>query len=523
MDASAPCPGDASAPCPGGSSPSSVSHPVRTFPLPTPLYTSPSPVTTPAPATTSSSSTPSASGPSLSRRPLSQEGRSKAQRWCGDSSAGGSSSSPRSFKEAVLSSSDCAATPSPSAGLCAVCPSPATLPVVEDGWQVVGRRQRSRGVHLPRQGSRVDLRGRCYNCLSTSHLVASCRRPTRCLRCFCFGHRAAKCSTPPVETKKPTVWQRLGCVKTRLQVRQETSQKALVWSRAPVRPPVWQRLSNMDLVPSPEDNFQEPSRRKASVWKRLVSSQDHATSEAIVVADNKMCTRPMRKKRRSKHGKDTAAQNLGPTQTCPPPPPPPQLDCFRSEVAWPPSASSCVLDFSEDLAREEIALRRAMFVSVTGSRPGVSGSDVLKEVRHCFGVKLEDMRIHQTYPEDFLLFLPDEDTATKVLNEGRPLRGPRFSLLLKRWSRFAHASSSSMAELVVVRLTGIPQHAWCRSTAEQLLRDSCWVEALHSDALEMRDFSALIVKAWCFDPEKLVRKMDLHILEAGSMIRKRDS
>jgi hypothetical protein len=164
-----------------------------------------------------------------------------------------------------------------------------------------------------------------------------------------------------------------------------------------------------------------------------------------------------------------------------------------------------------------------MFVSVTGSRPGVSGSDVLKEVRHCFGVKLEDMRIHQTYPEDFLLFLPDEDTATKVLNEGRPLRGPRFSLLLKRWSRFAHASSSSMAELVVVRLTGIPQHAWCRSTAEQLLRDSCWVEALHSDALEMRDFSALIVKAWCFDPEKLVRKMDLHILEAGSMIRKRDS
>jgi hypothetical protein len=193
----------------------------------------------------------------------------------------------------------------------------------------------------------------------------------------------------------------------------------------------------------------------------------------------------------------------------------PQLDCIRSEVAWPPSASSCVLDFSEDLAREEIALRRALFVSVAGSRPGVSGSDELKEVRHCFGVKLEDMRIHQTYPEDFLLFLPDEDTATKVLNEGRPLRGPRFSLLLKRWSRFAHASSSSMAELVDVRLTGIPQHAWCRSTTEQLLRDSCWVEALHSEAMEMRDFSALMVKAWCFDPEKLVRKMDLQILEAG--------
>jgi hypothetical protein len=268
----------------------------------------------------------------------------------------------------------------------------------------------------------------------------------------------------------------------------------------------------MDMVPSPEGKFQEPPRSKVSVWKRLAASHDHATSEANAEED-KMSPRPMRKKRRSKHEKGTVAHDLGPTQACPPPSP--HLDSFSSEVARPPSASSCVLDFSEVLAREEIALRRALFVSVAGTRPGVSGSDVLKEVRHCFGVKLEDMKIHQTYPEDFLLFLPDEDTTTKVLNEGRPLRGPRFSLMLKRWSRFAHASSSSMAELVDVKLIGIPQHAWCRSTVEHLLRDSCWVEALHSETMEMRDFSALVVKAWCFHPEKLVRKMDLHILEAG--------
>jgi hypothetical protein len=81
-------------------------------------------------------------------------------------------------------------------------------------------------------------------------------------------------------------------------------------------------------------------------------------------------------------------------------------------------------DFSEAFAREEIALRTALFVTVVGTRPGVSGSDVLNEVRHRFGVKLEDMKIHQTFPKDFLLFLPDEDTAAKVLNEGRPLRRP---------------------------------------------------------------------------------------------------
>jgi hypothetical protein len=192
-------------------------------------------------------------------------------------------------------------------------------------WLVVGRGLG--GVHLPRRWSRVDLRGRCYNCLSTSHLVASCRRPTRCLRCFSFGHWAAKCSSLPVEAQKLTVRQRLGCVKTRLRVRQETSQRAPVWSRFLVRPPVWQRLSNMDLVPSPEGNFQEPSRRK-----RLTSSQDHATSKAFAVADNKkMCSQLMRKKRRSKHGKGTAAQDLGPTQACPPPAPP---SWIVSDLRW---------------------------------------------------------------------------------------------------------------------------------------------------------------------------------------------
>jgi hypothetical protein len=38
---------------------------------------------------------------------------------------------------------------------------------------------------------------------------------------------------------------------------------------------------------------------------------------------------------------------------------------------------------------------------------------------------------------------------------------------------------------------------------------------LHSETMEKRDFPSFVVKAWCFDPEKLVRKMDLHILEVG--------
>ena len=34
----------------------------------------------------------------------------------------------------------------------------------------------------------VDLRGKCFNCLSTTHRVATCKLPPRCLRCKGFRH-----------------------------------------------------------------------------------------------------------------------------------------------------------------------------------------------------------------------------------------------------------------------------------------------------------------------------------------------
>ena len=49
--------------------------------------------------------------------------------------------------------------------------------------------------------------------------------------------------------------------------------------------------------------------------------------------------------------------------------------------------SSCVLDYSDDLAREEIALRRALFVSMAGTQPEVLGSEVVEEVARQFDMQ----------------------------------------------------------------------------------------------------------------------------------------
>lgn len=176
---------------------------------------------------------------------------------------------------------------------------------------------------------------------------------------------------------------------------------------------------------------------------------------------------------------------------------------------------SCVLAFTTEMAREEAALRKALFVSVVGTRPEVQGVEVLEEVALSFGIDVAAMAIHQAMPEDFLLFLPDEDTVSRVYGGGRLFRGPRFNLHFKRWTRCAHASTATLPALVDVKIRGIPPHAWARSTVEHLLHGSCLISELHPATVEKSDLSSFMLRAWCFNPVLLHRDMDLLIVEPG--------
>jgi hypothetical protein len=69
------------------------------------------------------------------------------------------------------------------------------------------------------------------------------------------------------------------------------------------------------------------------------------------------------------------------------------------------------------------------------------------------------MVIHHSKLEDFILFLPDERTATRVLNGDQVFRGPRCCLQFKRWTRFAHATATVLLCLVDVEVRGLPTHA----------------------------------------------------------------
>jgi hypothetical protein len=116
-------------------------------------------------------------------------------------------------------------------------------------WQTVESR-RSKRLRLKADRFQRPLpnifSGRCFNCLSPSHLVRDCRSKTRCFKCCGLGHRASLCPVAPVRAPaissapKRTMWSRLGGV---------VPGKAFVWSclqhRQPPEPSqsVWSRLS----------------------------------------------------------------------------------------------------------------------------------------------------------------------------------------------------------------------------------------------------------------------------------------
>ncbi|KAK3157159.1 hypothetical protein QOZ80_2AG0116970 [Eleusine coracana subsp. coracana] len=160
-----------------------------------------------------------------------------------------------------------------------------------------------------------------------------------------------------------------------------------------------------------------------------------------------------------------------------------------------PERKLCIIDRSDTIDRAELELRRGLCVTIIGARPEVSAGQVLVETALVFNLDVGTLQIMTAAPEDLSLLLTDEETAIHVLNGGRPLHGPTFSVQFKRWSRLANATGTELPVLVDVELQGIPAHAWDRATAAQILGESCWIRSVHPDTVARRDLTSFKVTA----------------------------
>jgi hypothetical protein len=144
-------------------------------------------------------------------------------------------------------------------------------------WQTVESRH-SKRLRLKadrfQRPSPDNFFGRCFNCLSPSHLVRDCRSKTRCFKCCGLGHRASLCSVAPVcapaisSAPKRTMWSRLGGV---------VPGKAFVWSclqhRQPPEPlqSVWSRLSPPMSGGQRQTRLVDHPAASLKVWRRKAS------------------------------------------------------------------------------------------------------------------------------------------------------------------------------------------------------------------------------------------------------------
>jgi hypothetical protein len=387
-------------------------------------------------------------------------GRSKAQLW-GDlsPSSGGTparSFAPASFRELLLHLKVAAASPPPLD--------------VEEGWQIVEsirtRRNRLYPTLRHRRQLPDDLKGKCFNCFSSSHRVASCRQSVHCFRCLAAGHCAAVCSGRPVPMRRME-WRPVSCTSA------PSTAAGLIGSPSPVVGVCAEEA----MLGGGAGTEVGRSRRRGQVRRRC-SNVTGGSSPAPTIVEGE--SKPTSSDYEGRHPEVTSR-------------PQPLL------------AQSASLEGRED------NMRNGLFMTIIGDPVGVAEGNVLAVISQRFEVAIDSMTIHRVFEAEFILGLHDEAIATRVYNGGQPLITPSLRLHVARWTRFFKSTGVVLLHAVDAELMGVPAHAWSLETAALLLDEFCLLDEpvfaveSHQDVFHVR--------AWCSRPELIPPAMDLTIEE----------
>jgi hypothetical protein len=246
----------------------------------------------------------------------------------------------------------------------------------DDGWHVVKSRKQF-CCTPPCRGTTVNLHGRCYNCFSPNHLVASCRCPPHCFRCLKLGHQASRCPSIQAGPQKQKI---PGCLRDHLDTDRPLSRKSYrvgkksIWQR--LEEPrdhlsVFQRLSSQKISPLQSRAGSAAPHLKKSDWVCISpapQTTDRKTDQLIPMMKNlaaagdqrSLCNKRKRRRSKSKKGKGPA-EVAGAGANVDSPPSSFEAHYTQSRVEShniSPSIAdvSCVLTFIDEMAREEINL-----------------------------------------------------------------------------------------------------------------------------------------------------------------------
>ncbi|KAM0879327.1 hypothetical protein ACQ4PT_034306 [Festuca glaucescens] len=143
-----------------------------------------------------------------------------------------------------------------------------------------------------------------------------------------------------------------------------------------------------------------------------------------------------------------------------------------------------------DVAKD--ALRYAFVAFVAGSRAYVT----LSEARAALVARVpraeDNITVHRSRPGDFLFVCSSRRVRDEVLAVDAA-HGRDFSLRFTPWNRQLQAMHSRLRYRAHFELTGVPAHAWNRTTA--VLSSDAWVECLGAATANREDLGSFQVVA----------------------------
>lgn len=184
------------------------------------------------------------------------------------------------------------------------------------------------------------------------------------------------------------------------------------------------------------------------------------------------------------------------------------------ELANPP----CIINWSNRIARAEEDLAHPVTVSVISIMPLAPVHAIAKVLAANLDTDASSLVLRHDLSSSYLLMLPDMSLVNRLIDLPQPLHSPRFSLLCKKWRRFAGATGKTLPCQVDIELSGIPAHVWETSTVEQLLNPHVWIDHVHGTTSELNDLSSFRCSVWCLDSNKIPLSKDLWVAEPPNSI-----
>lgn len=123
-----------------------------------------------------------------------------------------------------------------------------------------------------------------------------------------------------------------------------------------------------------------------------------------------------------------------------------------------------------------MALQSALVAVIVGERMEISAADVAEAIHGIFDMPMEVFSVHVHRPANLLIYFTALEDRRMVLDQ-HFIQSPYFRLLVKPWSRRAHATAGSLGVLVSLEVEGVPANAWSLATADTMPAPNSWVDS----------------------------------------------